>query len=393
MKVRFSPIVAICTCWVALAGCGEGDRSDHGAAVRDSAGIRIVTHSATSEEPRRHLQTDPGWPSEAELSFGELVDLEVTPEGRVALLDRMTAELTVLSPGGEVEARFGGVGEGPGEMSPFGLFRVVATDSTLVVPDIQLQRMTEFSLSGDVVATRSMMDFDGAGLGYAIDWRTYAAGGFVFRVLSGSGDAVLRIGEGAPDTLYARDLPMRRPGLVLAPSLVWDAAPDGRVALARSDRAELRLWDPSTGTYTWISRGEETRRPLTDADIRHLEELVRADAEAGGAGPGELQAMLEGLEFPDHAPALTAVYVSADGSYWVQRARAVQQMGRGALRVGSVEEVGSSHWEVLDSDGVFRELVALPEGFTPRRFAGPWIYGILEDELGVQTPARVPGGW
>jgi hypothetical protein len=59
------------------------------------------------------------------------------------------------------------------------------------------------------------------------------------------------------------------------------------------------------------------------------------------------------------------------------------------MRVGAPELVGDTLWWVVTQDGLLEERVVLPEGFTPRRFEGRWIYGIGEDRLGVQGVARV----
>lgn len=50
---------------------------------------------------------------------------------------------------------------------------------------------------------------------------------------------------------------------------------------------------------------------------------------------------------------------------------------------------GGSEWRVLGLDGTLEEVVSLPCAFSPRAFVGDCIFGILEDDLGIQRPARV----
>jgi hypothetical protein len=64
-------------------------------------------------------------------------------------------------------------------------------------------------------------------------------------------------------------------------------------------------------------------------------------------------------------------------------------MDRDALLVGSVDGCGGRDWDVLSSEGFLKARVRLPEGFTPRRFYGEWMYGILADELGIEAAARM----
>ncbi len=116
---------------LALAGC---DRESGGAAESelsisaDSAGVGVV------ESVRPAWADRPGWTvsQEPELSiggrnptvtasgdtvlFGSIGSVNVLQSGRVAVADRQIAVVSVFDAGGEPVHRFGGRGEGPGEL-------------------------------------------------------------------------------------------------------------------------------------------------------------------------------------------------------------------------------------------------------------------------------------
>jgi hypothetical protein len=266
---------------------------------------------------------------------------------------------------------------------------IASTDSSIVVPDLQLQRITEFAPDGAVLAVESMAGAGRAELVYALEWRRYSQGGLVARLLSDTEDRVVRIYRATRDTLYAQSVPRREAFSLLGPSVVWNTDAVGRIITTRSDAFEVRVWDPENEELERIVRREQARRELSDEDVEHLEHLIIADGEALGVPAAERREMFARMQLPSYAPVVSAVHVSPSGQYWLQRALPVTAMGRGALRVASVEEVGSAEWEVLSLEGQPQEIVVLPEEFTAQRFADQWIYGIVEDDLGVQSVGRV----
>ncbi len=94
---------------------------------------------------------------------------------------------------------------------------------------------------------------------------------------------------------------------------------------------------------------------------------------------------------PSGSPAAPTRQLEVDqrGRTWVQSAAPITEMGPEALRVGSAAGFGGTEWRVLGRDGHLEEVVGLPRGFSPRRFRQDCMIGILEDDLGVQRPARV----
>lgn len=379
--------LAICT----VAGCGESAGSDAVGVVSDSAGIRIVEFPASSTPPTRSALVDHDWIPGADLEVGRLGDVEPLPDGRVAVLDEMAGTVTLLSPEGAVITAFGGPGEGPGEFSAQGgVSRVISTDSTLLIPDIQLQRITEFTLDGEVAAILSM----GSGQEpvYGVDWRAHPDGGIVFRVLSPTGDLLLRAEGLQRDTLHTFEMPARVGNGLLPPTPLWDVDTEGRVLVGRSDQAQVELRRPDGSAPEWIVRWPDEARPVSSGDLSHLENLLVSSAEAQGMGSltaDQRDRILGSVTFPESAPVFAGLLIDARGRIWIQRAAPITSMGPEALRVGSAAGFGSDEWLVLRDDGLLLERVTLPRGFSARRFEGACMYGVLEDELGVQSPARI----
>ena len=362
--------------------------------VSDSAGIRIVALPAPRPRPARSLAVDPEWMRGDIPEVGRLGDVEPMDDGRVALLDELAAEIRVFGRDGALQATFGGPGEGPGEFSPHGgTSRLLWTGSSLLVPDIQLQRVTEFSPGGEVLGVEPFPGSGGSeGPVFGVEWRLHPEGGIAFRALGPSGDLILRWEEERLDTLQAVSIARAPPNRLLPPTVLWDIDADGRIALARSDAPRVELREARDDQPLWIARRAHEAPELDAAERSHLEELLFASAEAQGvdALPAEeRRRILDSVTLPPSPPVLASLLTDPDGRIWVRRAAPVQEMGPEALRVGVAHGFGGREWEVLRPDGTLEEVVSLPAGFTPRGFANGCLFGILEDGLGVQSPARV----
>jgi len=80
---------------------------------------------------------------------------------------------------------------------------------------------------------------------------------------------------------------------------------------------------------------------------------------------------------------ISAIRTGPDGTIWVERARAVEEFGLEALRVGEAAGIGSNEWEVYGRDGSFLGTAKLPSNFEVHEFVGPLVYGVEVDEMGV----------
>ena len=375
-----------------IVACEAHPRESTVGAARDSAGIRIVDlPDLGANLPEKELEVDPNWNPAEGLEIGDLIDLEVVPGRGILLLDELAETISFISETGDVLASIGRSGEGPGEFHPQGLSQVIATDSSVFVPDLFLQRITEFDLSGNVLEIRGFP----LSPVYAVDWRAFPGGALAFRVFEQFGDQIIRLSDGSADTILSLQASNDHVNLLLSPITVWALTADGDIAVARTDAAAVELRRGGTEEVVWRAQWEQPAARLDEADVAHLEHLVRESVirDTPDITGEALAGNLAMIEYPENAPKTAGLLVSPAGNIWVRRGKPVQEMDMGSLRVGSAEAYGGRSWDVLTPEGYWEARVRLPERFTPRRFSGGWIYGILADEMGVETVARVQTGY
>ena len=371
-----------------LAGCDTPARESSAGVARDSAGVRIIElPSSVGGETVTELAIDPSWTPSAGLEIGDLGDIDLIPDHGILLLDELAVNISVLSSSGELLAVIGREGQGPGEFDPQGLSRIVATDSSVIVPDLFLQRITEFSLDGEVLEIRPFP----LSPVYAVDWRSHPRGGLTFRAFEQFGDQIIRVFGERADTILSIPVSNNYPNLLLPPTALWDLTEDGDVLLGRSDRGAVELRRGGGGELLWRAQWVSPAEEMGEDGVAHLENLVTENIlrETPQISAELLAQNLALIQYPDKAPVLAGILAAPGGDVWVRRAKPVRAMGREALLVGSVDGYGGPDWDVLDPEGFLKARVRLPEGFTPRRFFGEWIYGILADDLGVERAARV----
>lgn len=371
-----------------LVGCGSPDTDSSTGVVRDSAGVRVVELPSPADDGIvTELSIDPTWAPATGLEIGDLLDIAVLPGRGILLLDELAESVSFVSDAGELLAVIGREGEGPGEFNPQGLSQVIATDSSVFVPDLFMQRVTEFDLDGEVLGIKS---FPFSPL-YAVGWRRDGEGGLAFRAYEQFGDQIVQLVGGTADTILSVEISNDYPNLLLSPVTLWDLTADGDVLLARTDRAAVELRRRETGALLWRAQWAQPAKILDEAAVAHLEGLVRERIlrDTPDIAAEQLAANLAALQFPERGPALAGLMVAPGGDVWVRWAKPVRAMDTGALLIGSAEAFGGRDWDVLDRGGRLKARVRLPEGFSPRRFSGDWMCGILSDDLGIETVARV----
>lgn len=370
--------------------CG-GDPEVAPATVAESAGVRLIRLGEGEDPALVPLALDPGWYSLAGAE-GELADVQLFGDGRLAALDQMSSAVELLSPEGTQVGWIGRPGQGPGELSAQGLAGLLLTDSTILVPDLFQQRITEFRTSGEHLRTRP---FPGGG-GYAIDWRWGDGGSLAYRLVQPDGDVLLLSSPERLDTLYTFQAEAGHPNLLLPPVALW-ALREGRLAVATSDTWAVDVFQVAPWRHVWGVRRDVEAAPFTredrDALTRVLESSVSAEQGGGELTTEERDALLAAVAFPERRPLLAGLLLAPNGDLWVQDSKAVGEMDREALLVGSAQGYGGAVWTVLEGDGAFRARVELPDGFAPRAFFGAFLYGLSEDHLGVRRVARVTVPW
>jgi len=129
-----------------LTGCEDSrqERVATAPTVWDSAGVTILESLVPvwCGEPQIHLACRPrlvlgkleGDPEE---TFGYVTDASRLSDGRILILDHMTAEVRIFRPDGEFEGLWGRRGEGPGEFTSVGAIYRLAGDSVVVLDRIK----------------------------------------------------------------------------------------------------------------------------------------------------------------------------------------------------------------------------------------------------------------
>jgi hypothetical protein len=371
-----------------LASCVDHPTPEPLGTVRDSAGIALVDIPPDSDEgPVVTLAIDSAWGGAVDLEVGELTDVLITPDERLIFLDAVAARVYTRPASDETWTIFGRQGEGPGEFSSRGLLGpLLATDSSVLVPDLDLQRITEFSFEGEVLDVRPYPF-----MAYAVDWRPHRDGGLVFRSLDERGDALIHWAGSQIDTLYSFPIVVETHNLILQPWALWDFTPDGRLLSGRSDEGAIVLRGNGAQPSSRVIRFSISEDPIGAEEEAFLLDLAVESVRVNQPGCTEetLDAVRAATTLPERAPLLAGIMVSPGGDIWVHRAKPVLSMGLEALRIGSAAGYGGDRWDILNTEGLLRAQVRLPKGFSPRQFAGPWLYGVIEAPAGMDTPARV----
>ena len=404
---------------IAGAACGPGTDGEWLGTEYDSAGVRVVTN------PREGIWTrSTTWRVERDLAigtvtgspeyeFGRVVDVEAGRDGRIYALDQMAAQVRVFDASGEHLFSFGGLGEGPGELSnhdPLGALAVLA-DSTgdLFVVDRLSNRLNRFTADGEFLGY----------LGLAVESGTVEpiASGIlpngdyvVHRVVRDTWNGILRVDsrDGRTlDTLLTFSLQPSAWGLTqqnaqgrteaLMHSPLWTILRDGRLVAGRSDRSSFEVWGADRQLNMIVRRHEEHPVLSESEQERYLDRLMeiweimfREEGESESWIEEQIQRGREVYIPPERLPAVTGFAEGPEETIWLRSARPVELMTSHVLYARlPVREFWSRNWEVFSGEGRWLGTVALPARFTLFRIRGHYLYGVEEDDLDVQRVVRL----
>lgn len=391
---------------LAVAACGEGQAGTSSDVVRrDSAGIEIVSSDepAWSEDERWRVETDDSLldvgsasgPADQELY--QVSALARLSDGRWVVANGGTNELRFYSPEGELVARAGSQGEGPGEFQRLSGLERLPGDS-LLAWEAREPRVSVFGPGGEFVRTFRLEDtptdlegVEGLSLARSIPIGRFRGGSLLARSLQlMSGDdfstgvisnkmVFLRYG---PDGEFRRVLaalpgPERwmrvGEGAVEIRSLLFTTTPRSVLAgdrwyFASSDRYEIAARRPD-GTVTRLVRRrhepEEVTGDVVEARIEAWLEDVDDPAERA-----DRREIYSDMPVPETFPAFDDLAVSRAGHLWVQNYRKPDEP--------------PPPWSVFAPDGRWLGDVQLPEGFDPMWIDEEVVAGVWEDELEVE---------
>lgn len=412
-SLRRALTTAVLGAILAVAACGEGRAGASSDVVRrDSAGIEIV-HSeapAWSEAERWRVEADDplldvgsaSGPADQELY--QVRGLVRLSDGRWVVANGGTSELRFYSPDGEMVARAGSEGEGPGEFQRLSGLARLPGDSVLAWEALE-PRVSVFGPDGSFIRSFRLEEppsnLEGAPEDASVarptsrarfaDGSLLAQGNQVMGAegLAGGGTrSVPRIFlRYDPDGSY-RDFLAVYPGAsrwiqvdmesgsirsIRIESLLFgtgthSAATADAWYVGHSDRYEIAARRPD-GTITRLVRRRHEPEEITDADVDARIE-TRLEGVDDPSARADRREIFTEMPVPETLPAFDDLTVSRDGHLWVQDYRKPGEP--------------PPPWSVFAPDGRWLGDVQLPERFDPMWIDEEVVAGVWEDELEVE---------
>ena len=365
---------------LSAAACADGDKSEDPSVPHD-----VPIFEGTIDLEIGRLDGDDPY------LFSYIRDVAADEEGRVLAADRQTHEIRVFEPDGGFAFRFGGPGEGPGEMTyPNGLQfgqegelwvreSVRYSVFTLGPAKAEFQRVLR-SLTPGHIGVRDPFTFDAHGQLVAV--------GPVRGDDDVSLEARLRLRhDGAVDTMIMADaerqsvsqttVPFNRAGIggfmfvhrPFGPQWRHAHANGGTWAEAVTGEYSINYHHPD-GTVSVIEGPALQGPPLSADDREEARSRMDRDIERTGIDKHP-------FDIPDRKPPLSRMFFDRAGRLWI-----VKTMAEGAT--------------VREAD-VWDETVLVARYRWPSRVRNeptPWatestLYGVTTDSLDVQRVARV----
>lgn len=387
MKAYGRP-VTVCRCIVSflvsgmLAGCGTGSRPyPVGIQRADSAGVEIVVISGHMLDrlPERFLEPAPLLEVTGVRSVTGGV---ILPDHRVAVGDRVLAQVVVVELTGEVVRRFGQLGEGPGGFAEVSGLRQRDEDE-LVIWDGHWGRLVVFDTAGTFKETLQTPGLRTARVGMPFPG-FLADGSPVFPRPDVSAvwfEGLRRldfiVDRYAPDGSFAGAL-ATIPGRMIfgvVQDRKWQsisvahagephvAVGGGRAFLGNGDRFEFQTW--SEMGLERIVRVDRARQAVPSADQR----TARAAALTRLASMSpELRGRLNAGEVPvsDSFPAFNALAATTEGGFWIGE--------------GDPRQRGMRRWIVFDRSGEPVARVNTPKEFEILDVRDDLVWGVMHDD-------------
>lgn len=373
---------AACEWQPAPAGVAGVERSD-------SAGVEIV-RSPDTRAPAFLID------SVADLSlggpaatgpeqFGSVEGVAAAPDGSVWVADRQSGRLEVFEPDGAHRVTLGGRGDGPGEFRAIHLVGPTAGDS-VAVADEGTGRLVWYDLEGSLLSDLRIGREEGAmprvygvrpdGRIAGVLQRTVAAEDVEpGAILGGEIEFVSWHDPGRPPEVFA-SAPTTRwlwtgTGSVPLPFTANAALAVGQgLAVTSGPRFELRVFDD--GRLTRIARIDREPVAVDQALKAAYTDFVRAAYPE--ARQDELLAAVDHPSAPDFASAYARLLSDPAGRLWAER--------------WSADRGRPGEWDVFETDGRYLGPVTLPEGLWLHAVTGDAVYGVANDELGVDHVRR-----
>jgi len=378
-----------------LTGCSDSvDEDQPSTAVSDSTGVSIATSIVSDAAPTcaatesvriGSLDGESGIPLYG-VNGASLLD-----DGRLAVLNRGTSEVLVISPSGDLLSRFGREGDGPSEFKNLWSVHVRPPD-TLVVGDYRPWRFTFFTPDGDFIRRVELQPPEMERPDYAMP--LVSGSGFMmeqphYEVADEWRDRIVPLqlyGEDGQSTGTLGDFWLDRFGYlareiryvgnpIFGAKARFAALPSGEILYAPARHEQLEVWDRD-GTLKriirWTARPRDVEPGAGDAWRR----AERAAIEARFEITPELEPVIDAQTGPhlpvaEVYPANDQVVIGRDGAGWVEEYR-------------RPSDEGLTRWFRFELSGEFRCVADLDPDLRLLAASEDRLYGLVRDDLDVE---------
>lgn len=367
------------------SACADGPPPTTGPVVTDSGGVRVVEGLASPEPgagwtvaptPLFRLGWDDGDPPFQHVSTGAIL-----PDGRVVVGDAGTGELYWIGPDGEVLARAGGPGEGPGEFAGIASILPLGADTVLVQDDgnLRINVFVDGSLAFD-----DRFEAYFANAIYGVMGRTEGSTlllrpeslvaralqgqeGWVSYPVVGTDPALLAV-----DTLVELGVMHMPPADNRNPVRHWGSVDIAgqRIAYAASDRPEVR-WFDLEGRLVQVARLDLATVEADEALWDRYEANLRERLEGREPAMVEERVADARRDFEGPQPYFNRAYGDAAGNVW--------------LSEYDITAIEAEAFVVVEADGLSAHRVELPSGIRVLDIVDDRILAVETDELDVQA--------
>ncbi len=313
--------------------------------------------------------------------WGRVRGLHVLSNGSLVVGDITTSEVMVFDSMGRFTHRFGGQGEGPGELEDFSTVFACEGD-TIIAADAYAYNY--FAADGRFLRRLATVDGrTGIPLGVFLrsgDCRRFLVTDDQFQSARPEGpegltywdfawtdesfvvrDTVARVIDGhwfQYEEVFMRRVPWTTRALPIR--LAGDD-----LLLGYSQRAELRIV-ASDGSLKRVLRWHAAPDPITDEERQQWDNEQEVGRESGR------RIQLSDFPWlPEHKPFFDRLLADDEGNIWV--------------RTPPPPDPAPERWTVFGSEGRWLGAVLMPDGFGLNQVARGRVYGIHRDELGVPT--------
>jgi hypothetical protein len=157
----------------------------------------------------------------------------------------------------------------------------------------------------------------------------------------------------------------------------WTTGPGDLVWWTPGSPYEIHAYE-LTGKLAHVITLDRDAVPVTGEVRELIADGLRRSAGRGPGGIGLVENALSRAKWPDVLPQLAGLWVSDPDGRVFTAPYSASSFDPGAPIV----------LDVFEPDGGFSGSLRLPPAFSPKRFAGGFVYGVATDDLGVTFAVR-----